>query len=433
MARHLIQNPTTGATRIVGDAALPFFPGYAVVDTYDDGIPPRVFYGAGEADLRYVNVTELSDPASAASVALRAALVPPTADGLDRLASRRSPKLLPWHAALATRYYRRAEVAVLGDSITEGQGATQFDRRWVNRLQAQLRGGAPGGRGFIASSTTGQTTFTHPASMAGGAVASNGYGPKRAAARLNAAGQSVTFTVNGTSCDVLYLQGTVTGTVSISVDGGAATVLDVKGATLLDGRKHRVTFGTRGAHTVTATWASGLAYIHGVIEYDGDENAGITVNDCGHYGWNTGAGGSGWLSATSNWPVAVASLGTDLVIIALGTNDPGVVTPAESGANLAQIITLLRAGYATLGVTAPPIVLAPYGGKATASANWQDFVAAQRAVADTDPLVLLADLSLRLPNAASNPVGIYADTVGHPTDKGHALIGDTLARILSPA
>lgn len=76
MARHLIQNAATGATRIVGDAALPFFPGFAIVDTYDDGIPPVVFYGAGEADLRYVNVTELSDPTSAASVALRAAFAP---------------------------------------------------------------------------------------------------------------------------------------------------------------------------------------------------------------------------------------------------------------------------------------------------------------------------------------------------------------------
>lgn len=84
MARHLIQNAATGEARIVGDGALPFFPGYAIVDTLEDGDPPRVFYGSGESDLRYVNVSELSDPASAASVSLRAAFgtpVTPVAPG----------------------------------------------------------------------------------------------------------------------------------------------------------------------------------------------------------------------------------------------------------------------------------------------------------------------------------------------------------------
>ena len=74
MARHVIQNSVTGDIRIVGDAALPFFPGYAIVDTLEDGQPPAVFYGAGESDLRYVNVTELADSDSPAMVALRAAL-----------------------------------------------------------------------------------------------------------------------------------------------------------------------------------------------------------------------------------------------------------------------------------------------------------------------------------------------------------------------
>lgn len=76
MARHLIQSSATGDTRIVGDAALAFFAGYVVVDTLDDGVASTVFFTGGESDLRFVNVSEISDPASAASIALKATLVP---------------------------------------------------------------------------------------------------------------------------------------------------------------------------------------------------------------------------------------------------------------------------------------------------------------------------------------------------------------------
>lgn len=76
MARHLIRNAATGETRIVRDAALPFFPGWIRLDTLDDGRPPFEFPTVGEADFCYVNVTELSDPESPASTALMAAYVP---------------------------------------------------------------------------------------------------------------------------------------------------------------------------------------------------------------------------------------------------------------------------------------------------------------------------------------------------------------------
>lgn len=362
------------------------------------------------------------------------------ADGvytLDRISAARSPALLPWYASLANRHYARADIAVLGDSITEGQGATQIDRRWIARLRDQLRarhattGLTGGGRGFIAAATTGETSYTHAATLAGSPVISGGYGPKRASALLDAAGKSVTFTVKGTSADMVYLRGASSGSVSITVDGGAPATVSLNG-TQVDGQKYRFSLGASGTHTVVIAWASGtLNFVHGLIEYDGDESKGISVHDCGHYGWDTSAGGSGWLSSTSNWPVSVASLGASLVVIALGTNDPGVVTAAQHKTNLQQIISLVRAGYTTLGTPVAPIVLVPYGGKSTASATWADYVASQYAVVAEDPTVSICDLSLRVPNAASNPGAIYADVVGHPTDKGHALFGDAVADFLS--
>lgn len=73
MARHLIRNQTTGATRIVGSSALPFFPGWVELDNYDDELPPFSYPTLGEGDLRYVNVTEIGDPTSPGGSALRAA------------------------------------------------------------------------------------------------------------------------------------------------------------------------------------------------------------------------------------------------------------------------------------------------------------------------------------------------------------------------
>jgi lysophospholipase L1-like esterase len=375
------------------------------------------------------------------SGALSAAFVANTSDGLDKLSTRRSSTLLPFHAALANRHYKLANIAVLGDSIVEGQGATVFERRWITRLQDQLRAKLPtqgltgGGRGFIASFMSGETSYTAPTTTANLAPGAGTWGPKRQTGKLDAAGKSVTFNIVGTSIDILYLAGS-TGVISITVDGGTATTLNTAG-TLLDGRKYRVTFGAGGAHTVVIAYSSGAgSYVHGVIEYNGDENKGIQVHDCGHYGFNSGTGGSGWLSVDTSaygWPAAVAALGVDLLVIAIGTNDPGAgISPTQHQTNVTNLISVLRAGYAAIGATAPPIVLAPYGGPGSASATWADYVTAQHSVGASDSKVVVADLSLRVPNAATNTGAIYTDTVGHLSDIGHSLFGDIVSDVLKP-
>lgn len=358
-------------------------------------------------------------------------------DGQDEIESRRAAVLLDWFSALANRHYQGVNVCIMGDSITEGEGATAWGRQWAGRLRDALRarfpanGSAVGGRGLIPSFMTGSATFTPPATVEGGAVASSGYGPKRASARLNAAGHKVTFNVVGTAIDLFYCGGG-SGTATVTIDGIPAANLTT-GSTTLDGQKKRYTFGAGGAHTVVVEWVSGTAYVHGVIEFNGDETSGVTIHDASHYGWNTGTGGSGWLqSSTNTWPRSIATLGTDLLVIALGTNDPGINTPAAMKANLETIIALIRAQWTAMAVTAPPIVIAPYGGKSTAAATWNEYVAAMHAVADADPRVIVADMSRRLPNASTNPGAIYADVVGHPTNKGHALIADLMASFLTP-
>jgi len=383
----------------------------------------------------------VDDPSTLTGAAMQSAYAGFTPRGLELIETQRWDALRPFSAALANRHYQRVNVAVLGDSITEGQGATQFDRRWVSKLQEQLRAHLPtsglagGGRGFIAAEMTGQNSFTSPASNVGGPRASHPYGPKRHSLVLEEAGHEVSFALNGTSCDLLYIGGTG-GSVTYSVDGGAPVVFVIPGP-LLDGQKERITFPSSGEHTLTVAWASGDSYIHGVIEYNGDEEKGIHVNDAGHYGWNTGYGSAGWLQggfAGNFWPAGVASLGSDLLMVALGTNDPvSGISPTEHKSNIEGIISKVRAGYAELGWSAPPVLLVPYGGPANTASSWQGYVSAELEIAAEDPAVAISDLSLRLPNASlPDDLGLYADGVGHPSDKGHSMTGDALATFMLP-
>jgi lysophospholipase L1-like esterase len=391
----------------------------------------------GQPDTPPALETPLTAAQLAADPTMRAAFVSATADGLDRLSATRASVLLPFHAALANRDNAGVSIGVLGDSITEGQGATAFDRRWIARLRDSLRARYPttgltgGGRGFIAGVGTGQTTFTWPTTRGGGPTTSTGFGPKRASLNMGA-GTSVTFTLTGTSCDLYCFRGT-TGVLSVTVDGGTATNVDTTG-TALDGIKYRIPLGAAGAHTVVVAYASGgNSRLHGVIEYNGDETKGIQVHDCGHFGWNTGSGAAGWIQTGSTWQPSVAALARDLLVIALGTNDgSNGITAAQHATNLTTLIAALRAAYTTIGATAPPIALVPYGGPSNMAGTWADYVAAEKALAAADPAMIVLDLSLRLPNAATNTVGLYADGTGHPADRGHGLIGDLVAQLVSP-
>jgi lysophospholipase L1-like esterase len=105
----------------------------------------------------------------------------------------------------------------------------------------------------------------------------------------------------------------------------------------------RVTFGSRGAHTVTIAATSAPVYISGVFVYDQDENAGIHGYD------------GGWSGATINlpylqdlgaggWSTTLAAVAPDLVTIDLIGNDGinGTTTTAFE-ANARQLIELLQA------------------------------------------------------------------------------------------
>jgi lysophospholipase L1-like esterase len=353
-----------------------------------------------------------------------------TQKGQQQLRTQRAATLRPWQTALANHPYVRANIVMLGDSITEGEGASDWTRRMVNRVAAGLRAraGIPkGGAGFIGATLTGSTTFTLPVVSAGGTVSSNdSYGPKRRAVVLNGSGDKLTWTITGTSVDLLYVKGT-TGVLYYSVDGGAQSTLNTA-ASLADGNTLRITLGLSGAHTLEVGWSSGNpVYVDGVIVYDGDESAGITVHDAGHYGYQS----AGWNTGTNsaNWPKAIAALSPHVIVIELGINDmTASVAPATFQTNLTTLISTLRSALTT---PYPPIVLHAMSGRASLTA-WSQYVDAMYAIAAADSGVTVCDETLRFatPGSETN-LSLFVSNDVHPTDKGHAALAGWLVDFLA--
>lgn len=356
--------------------------------------------------------------------------------GRERLLTQNAAALQKWRAALASRDFAPVNVVCLGDSITEGQGATTFERTYRQALLRRLRerfpvAGVTGGRGFIGAAKTGFSSGTWPVVTGGSPAIDQDRGPKRQAVILSAAGHSLTFTIKGTSVDLMYARATSSGTISYTIDGGAATTLALAGGTtaLQSGQLARINLGTSGAHTLVVSYSSGgSCYIEGVVEYDGDETKGIRVHDAGHHGWTTAT----WSNrgGFDYWMHSIRALNPDLLVLALMANDSTIpIAPATSLSNLKSILSILRGDAVN-----PSVLVVPMFQRSEVTATtWLGYVQAAYQLMAEDPLVSICDLSARMPAAGlgSNSLGLYADTV-HPTDKGHSMIADAILESIAP-
>lgn len=290
--------------------------------------------------------------------------------------------------------------------------------------------GVTGGRGFIGAAKTGYTG-TWPVVAAGAVGADQNYGPKRQAVTLSAAGHSLTFTLQGTSVDLMYGQATTTGTISYTIDGGAATTFNTAaGTSVVDGGKvTSISLGASGAHTLVVSYSSGgPCYIEGVVEYDGDETKGIRVHDAGHHGWTS----TQWANRNgfTYWMASIKTLNPDLLIYALGANDvTGGVSAAQSLTNAQNILGYIRG----TGCNPSVLVVPMFQRSETTAAAWADYVQNAYTLAASDPLIAVCDISARMPAAGlgTNSLSLYADTV-HPTDKGHSMVADAILSAISP-
>ncbi len=371
-----------------------------------------------------------------------------SAYGQQRLLTQRSQAMQPWFAGLANRHYTRANVVCLGDSITEGQGATAVDYRWVARLRDQLRAKFPttglsgGGRGFLGARNSGEVSFAWPAQYTGSPGTGATLGPKSSFAQLNASGQTITYSLTGDSADIMWAQAAFGGTFSWKVDGGSATNVSTNGGSTLDGKITHISLGSTGAHTLTLTWVSGNSNVDGVVEYNGDYSTGLQVHDAGHYGWQS----TNWtsvLASSTGAAAGIAALSPKLIIIALGVNDQFAgVAPATFQSNLQTIITGLRAAQSS---PYPSIVLCMYPprqGQSGYTYPWSQYVDAAWTVAGADTggvdgtsLVTVLDSTLgpRVTGADSDVYGIWkSGDLTHPSNIGHSMFGDVIANFISP-
>lgn len=363
------------------------------------------------------------------------------------------PALTPWYAALGNRQTTPANIICLGDSITEGQGATVsldtgFENRWLARLRDMLRSRFPtpgmtnptgGGRGYINVAGTGEGSFTWPTTINGSPPAIS-TGPKASGLQLNTTGQSVVYSLNGDSCDIMWQQVAFGGTFSYQVDGNAAVNVSTNGGSTLDGKITHVSLGAAGAHTLTLAWVSGNANVDGVAEYNGDFSAGIHVHDAGHFGWQT----SSWLSpltAAGGPSFAIAALSPAVVVITLGVNDQfSNVAPATYQANLQSIISDIKVRLTAPFPSFVLLMMPPRQGQGTYTYAWSQYISAANAVAAADSsgiagasVVSVCDASQRMPGADADVYGFWhAGDLVHPSNKGHDYIADFLTTFLSP-
>ena len=338
-------------------------------------------------------------------------------------------------AQMANRNNARCDIALIGDSVTEGNGATAFTSRYIAQLNRAIRNrypttanGSSGGLGFIPIGSTGETTYTWP--ITGPAGSYVGVGPVRLCKDGTSAATSYTWTAPAgtTSVKIMYFDASVAGSFTYQVNSGTVTTVTNAGAG--DG-KLTADIAITSGQTLTIAWASGNCFVEGIIHYASDETSGITIHGCGHYGWNSGTGSSGWQQAAAgyDWRPSIATLATGAVGIMLGINDcqasGGNFNASQFATSISNLITYLR-GKAALAVL-PVLLFIPYQPNVSTvdPGGWAAYAAALRTVAAANSNVHVIDLNYRLPSIASGFASgaLYYDGV-HPSNLGHALIGE---------
>jgi lysophospholipase L1-like esterase len=338
----------------------------------------------------------------------------------------------PFHQAVDERETAAVPVLVVGDSVTEGWGSTALDDPWPRRLQDLLRTRWPtstqdpdGSDGYLASYYASESMPDPVVTGSPQEMWNHGFGWR--ALRFDAADESVTFQVEGTTAEVWHVRHpTPDAAIAVSVDGGPATILSQEGPT--SDTVDVVPLGDPGPHTIeVAHHAGAQSAVGGVRAFDGDQHSGLHVVDGGHSGiW------SEFLSNTTLQQTLVRQvelLDPGLVVINLGINDMGFGRdPAAYRTDLAAGIAALRAIDADL-----PILLVGAWAHAgsTFAHPWEDYVAAAESLATELGLPFL-DMSVRWPQAGTpeaNALGWYRDVV-HLSSAGNAELADVLEQQL---
>jgi lysophospholipase L1-like esterase len=360
------------------------------------------------------------------------------ADPLAHLFSEPRSNLRAFFAAIANRANAPVDIVFMGDSITEGAGASTKGNRWQDLLRDALRAkwqpaGIVGGEGYVPAYSYYNNRFTYTGTTT--QPSTDGLGLLGITMSTSA---TATLTFTGTALDVFVANQSGGGTVTVAVDGAASGTgfasISTAAGVKTNGVATRVGGLTAGAHTVVITCTAGPVIFEGVMVYNGDESLGIRIWNHAHSGQTA----SVWTSGTSVWTGAVTAIQPALVVYMMGTNDWRTATGPLDAIGYANNI---KTGVSALRAvcTTPPSVLliAPYKpatGTNTGSIGFQRF---NRALLEVPKL--MSDVMPVNLYSLMGGEGLQASQLGlliadgiHPSDKGHQFITDVLIDKLAP-
>ncbi len=331
-----------------------------------------------------------------------------------------------WRLAKFSRALRArdCDIVCIGDSHTEGIGATARNERWIDRWRNDLRAryGTVGGEGpgyvpAVYADATGTPNFT------GGTIDGNsGLGLRNALYQFGGGGS---FSFTGTGFDLFYLQSAGLGAFTWSVDFGAGTSVNT-GTQNLEGGKVQVRGLTDAAHQLTWTQSGAVIAMEGIYVYRGDEARGIRLWDAGHSGFRIEEHYASYFNDQNGTSLTqqlngVGPDGPDVVLVGSGPNDwLQNQSLSDYRARLTAVVD-----YATAAASRPNVVLLKSFqvgtgvGEGTA-ATWAQMRAAVDEVAATRPHCFVLDLDVPIPggltggaNASFNADNVHPNTLGH--------------------
>lgn len=349
-----------------------------------------------------------------------------------------NPALKRWYVALGNRHFAPAQVACVGDSLTEGQGASVKTNRFQTRLQTQLRnmypsngssGGAvdpliPAARAIYSPSSPWVDTDITAKS---GTHTPQTFGPygRRGMKMSNTA--SVTYTFTGTKAVIHFMGGTGAGG-TWKLDSGSATAF-VLGGTDNYSMTVQAYSGTSGTHTITIVCNNaGGFYWCGIEVWDGDEAKGIRL-----YDWSKSGLKASQMQGDAMETAVMAQIAPALVLVEFGGNEIGQgILPSVFGSSLTSLIAEWKAALS--GASKPPasyVIVIPPDGGGTPTYPWADYVAAAKAVAAADPNnVTCCDLGQLMPSYAGSANTTY-DYQSEFANGGHSEAADIIAAFLA--
>jgi len=394
---------------------------------------------AGDTDTTHVDTTGVVGTSYSYTVAaVNSAGTGPVSAAASAASTTPPPVLGRWQTALAGIATAPATWLSIGESLSEGQGASTRANRYVNKIAAAIRTNRPAvgqseyiaararvygpdstwGNGYTAS--TGTLTLRDHTTF--------GFGDIGHKVIIMDAGATMTFTVTGTAADIWWVAGPGGGTFTYRVDGGTVSAGISQNAVYDADQKTRVTLGANTSHTLQITASSNSVIIAGVEVWGANTTSGLRLIDGG---WSSATIATPFLLDLDAWIDTVNTVGPDLVTIELGGNDAfGTITKAEFKAQALQLIGRLQ------GLTKVPSIVWTFPHKVAESlapgTRYDLLESAIDEIVAADPSIGLFSFNDTMPQATTSGTGFYSTDGIHFNDSGNAEVARILGAYLDP-